>query len=59
MPSLKFQVVSMDPRAYILGYKDFDWSEFDKMLKYIEHEVTNSKVNKVEVTRWNYQNERV
>lgn len=49
----KFQVVSLDKKGYIERFKDFDWRDIDEMLVYLNMEVTNGNVAKVEITRWN------
>lgn len=53
-----FQVASMDKHDYILTWKNFRWSEFNKMMQHINFEATREPVQTVTITRWNDKNEK-
>lgn len=46
------QVTVLDPKDYILEFKDFKDNEIGPMLKYINKHTTNEKVRKIEIKRW-------
>lgn len=55
---MKFQVVVMDKKGFILEFKNFMYDDQKSMLEYVGFWTTAKEANKVEITRWNVKGER-
>lgn len=47
-----FQVICMNPKGFILEHNNFQITEVEHMLRYIERKTADKDTNKIEITRW-------